>query len=192
MVSGVECETADGMWIDNSRPKAAAVTLCALSGCRTVYAADFSIFGSMMKKRFFQKQSIGFAPLASVRDWAIIAVIVAGILCLRELVLLFSLMDREDLQITLIGACFGMLPSVLMCVPVHGVVDGLSRDALRSFLESMKFIRLVEQDGTRLYTQNTPSWMRWDSNRVAVRPLPDGQLGVTMPIYCYWTLTRRR
>jgi hypothetical protein len=146
----------------------------------------------MMKKRFFQKQSIGFAPLASARDWAIVAVIVAGVLSLREIVLLFSLMDREDLRITLTGACIGMLPSVLMCLPVHGVVDELSRDALRSFLGSMKFIRLVERNGTRFYTQNTPSWMRWDSNRVAVRPLPDGQLGVTMPFYCYWTLKRRR
>jgi hypothetical protein len=145
-----------------------------------------------MKKCFFQKRSIGFAALASARDWAIVAVIIAGILALRELVLLFSLMDRQELRMTLIGTFTGMLPSVLICLPVHGVVDELSRDALQSFLGSMKFIRHFERNGTRIYIQNTPAWMRWDSNRVAIKPLPDGQLGVTMPFYCYRMLKRWR
>lgn len=145
-----------------------------------------------MKMSFFKKQSIGIAALASWRDWAIVFVIVVGVLGLREAVLLWSLMDRDVLRSVLIGACVGMLPSILMCLPVHGVVDELSHDALQSFLKSAKFTRHVEQNGTRFYTQNTPSWLRWDSNRVAVKPLASGQLSVSMPYYCYRLLQRWR
>lgn len=145
-----------------------------------------------MNQSFFKKRSIGFAALASWRDWAIVFVIVVGVLGLQEAVLLWSLMDKDVLRSVLIGACFGMLPSVLMCLPVHGVVDELSHDALQSFLRSAKFTRHVEQHGTRFYTQNTPSWMRWDSDRVAVKPLPNGKLGVSMPFYCYRLLQRWR
>lgn len=78
-----------------------------------------------------------------------------------------------------------MLPAVLPCLPVYGVVDELSRDALESFLRSVKFVRYVERDETTFYTQDTPTWTRWDSNRVAIRLLSEGKLSVTMPWYCY-------
>ena len=144
----------------------------------------------MTKKSFFQKQSFGYAALASKRDWIIILAIVAGFLALSKAALLLSLVDWPLMRLMLIGGFFGMLPSVLMCLPVHGVVDELSGDALRSFLKSMKFTRSFEQNGMRLYTQDTPTWMRWDSNCVAVKSLPNGQLGVTMPLYCYRILKR--
>ena len=144
-----------------------------------------------MKTNFFRKRSIGFAALASVRDWAIVLVIVVGVLGLGDAALRWSLMDTHTLRIVLIGTFSGMLPSVLMCVPVHGVVDGLSRDALHSFLQSMKFTRSFERNNVRFFTQNTPAWVRWDSNRVAVQSLPDGQLSVAMPFYCYRILKKR-
>lgn len=144
-----------------------------------------------MKKNFFQKRSVGFAALASVRDWAIALVLVAVVLGLSEVALRWSLMDTQTMRVVLIGVFFGMLPSVLMCLPVHGVVDGLSRDALHSFLKSMKFTRSFERNDIRFFTQNTPAWARWDSNRVAVKSLPDGQLSVAMPFYCYRILKKR-
>jgi hypothetical protein len=145
----------------------------------------------MMKKSFFQKRSIGLAALASARDWAIILAVVLGVFGLTEAALVWSFMDKDNLQFMLIGGFVGMLPSVLMCLPVYGVVDELSRDALESFLRSMKFVRYFERNETQFYTQNTPAWMRWDSNRVAIRPLLNGQLSVTMPFYCYRILKRR-
>lgn len=144
-----------------------------------------------MKKSFFQKHSIGLTALASPRDWAIFLGVVLGFLGLAEAALVWSHMDKDDLQIILIGTFLGMLPSVLMCLPVYGVVDELSRDALESFLRSIKFVRSSERNGTRLCTQDTPAWMRWDSNRVTIRPLSNGQLSVTMPLYCYRILKRR-
>ena len=144
----------------------------------------------MMKTNFFQKQSIGFAALASARDWAIVLVLVVGFLGLSEVVLRWSLMDTHTMRIVLIGEFFGMLPSVLMCLPVRGVVDGLSRDALHSFLKSVKFTRTFERNNIQFYTQNTPAWARWDSNRVAVKSLPNGQLSVAMPFYCYRILKK--
>jgi hypothetical protein len=144
-----------------------------------------------MKKIFFQKRSIGFAALASLRDWVIVLVIAAGFFGLCEAALRWSLMDTHTMHIVLIGIFFGMLPSVLMCVPVHGVVDGLSRDALHSFLQSMKFTRSFERNNVRFFTQDTPAWARWDSNCVAVKSLPDGQLSVAMPLYCYRILKKR-
>jgi hypothetical protein len=62
----------------------------------------------MMQKRFFQKQSIGFAALASARDWAIVIGMILGILALREAALLRSLMDKDLLRSVFIGACAGM------------------------------------------------------------------------------------
>jgi hypothetical protein len=144
----------------------------------------------MIKISFFHKQSIGFAALASVRDWAILSIIIVGVLGLRAALLLWSHMDRHDLQFAFIGGGVGMLPSILMCLPVHGVVDDLSRDAFHSFLNSMKFTRRFERNGTQFYTQNTPRLMRWDSNRVVVKSLPNGQLSVSMPFYCYRFLKR--
>ena len=146
----------------------------------------------MMKKNFFQKRSIGFAALASMRDWVIVLVIVAGFFGASELAVRWSLMDAHTMRIVLIGSFFGMLPSVLMCIPVHGVVDGLSRDALHSFLKSMKFTRSFERNNVRFFIQNTPAWARWDSNCVAVTSLPDGQLSVAMPLYCYRMLKTPR
>lgn len=154
--------------------------------CVTIRTGMFS--RKMMKKSFFQKQSIGFAPLASVRDCVMVAILVAGMLGLREAILLWSPVDTLLLRSMLIGACAGMLPSILMCLPVHGVVDDLSRDAFHSFLKAMKFVRHVELNGTHFYTYDTPAWMRWDSNRVTIKSLPNGQLSVSMPFYCYRVL----
>lgn len=159
-------------------------------GLPDLYARDVGVFGTMMKTSFFEKRSIGIAALASTRDWAIVSVLIVCVLGLSEAALLWSLMDKHDLRFTLIGVFAGMLPSVLTCLPVQGVVDELSRDALQSFLRSIKFVRYTEQNGTQFYTQNTPTWTRWDSNRVTIMPLPDGQLSVIMPLYCYEMLKR--
>lgn len=145
----------------------------------------------MTEKIFFQKRSIGLTALASKRDWAIFSCVVLGFLGLAYTALVWSFMGKEDLRFMLIGAFVGMLPSVLMCLPVHGIVDDLSRDGLDSFLRSMKFVRYSERNETRFCTQNTPRWTRWDSNRVTVKQLSNGQLSVTMPIYCYQILKRR-
>lgn len=154
---------------------------------------DLKCFRNTMKKSFFQKRSIGFAALASVRDWIILSILILGVLGLREAVILLSPMHKDLADPTLlIGAYAGMLPSILFCLPVHGVVDQLSRDALHSFLKSKKFTRCSERNGTQYYTQNTPTWMRWDSNRVAIKPLTNGQLSVSMPFYCYRLLKRWR
>lgn len=153
---------------------------------------EFGYCRRMVKKSFFQKQSIGLAALASTRDWAIVSGVVLGVLGLAEAALVWSHIDKDVLQITLIGAFAGMLPSVLMCLPVYGIVDELSRDALESFLRSIKFVRYSERNETRFCTQNTPTWMRWDSNRVTIRPLSNGQLSVTMPLYCYQILKQRK
>ena len=174
-----------------NRPKAVTGTLCALSSCRTLYVTNPGVFRRMMKKSFFQKQSIGFAALASMRDWVIFLGVVLGFLGLAEAALVWSHLDKDDLQIILIGTFLGMLPSVLMCLPVYGIVDELSRDALESFLRSIKFVRYSERNETRFCTQNTPTWMRWDSNRVTIRRLSNGQLSVTMPLYCYRILKQR-
>lgn len=146
----------------------------------------------MTTKSFFQKQSIGLAALASTRDWTIFLGVVLGFLALAEAALAWSYLDNDDLQIILIGTFLGMLPSVLMCLPVYGTVDELSRDALESFLRSNKFVRYSERNETLLCTQNTPTWMRWDSNRVTIRPLSNGQLSVAMPLYCYRILKQRK
>jgi hypothetical protein len=144
-----------------------------------------------MKKSFFQKQSIGLAPLASPRDWAIFSAVVLGVLGLTEAALVWSHKEQDALRFMLIGGFVGMLPSVLMCLPVYGVVDELSRDALEPFLRSMKFVRRSERNGTQFCTQNTSAWMRWDANRVAIKPLSNGQLSVTRPFYCYRILKQR-
>ncbi|WP_198117202.1 hypothetical protein [Massilia rhizosphaerae] len=144
-----------------------------------------------MKKSFFQKRSIGLAALASARDWIILLIVILGVLGLRDAVILLSPMDKDLADPTLlIGAFVGMLPSILICLPVHGVVDQLSRDALHSFLKSKKFTRYSEHEGTQHYTYNAPAWMRWDSNRVTIKPLTNGQLSVSMPFYSYRALKR--
>lgn len=144
-----------------------------------------------MESGIFQKRRVGLAALASPRDWIIVSIVILGILGLREAVFLFAPMDDGATHLfVLFGAVAGMLPSILMCLPVHGVVDELSRDALHAFLTSKKFIRTSECNGTRFYTHNTPSWMRWDSNRVVIKPLRNGQLSVSMPFYCYRMLKR--
>lgn len=143
-----------------------------------------------MKTSFFQKQSFGYAALASKRDWAIVSALVVGILALSQAAFFLSLIDRHLMRSMLIGGFIGMLPSILMCLPVYGVVDGLSNDALRSFLKSMKFTRSFERNGVQFYTQDTSAWMRWDSNRVAVELLPNGKFSVAMPWYCYRVLNR--
>ena len=148
-------------------------------------------FQKLMKMSFFQKQSIGLTALASMRDWAILAIVFVGVLGLREAVLLWSHVDKHDLQFAFVGGCVGMLPSILMCLPVHGVVDDLSRDAFHSFLKSMKFTRRFERNGIQFYTHDTPRLMRWDSNRITVKSLADGNLSVSMPLYCYQALKRR-
>jgi hypothetical protein len=144
-----------------------------------------------MKTSFFQKRSIGLAALASARDWTIVSILILAVLGLREAILLLAPMDKDITSpIVLFGVFSGMLPSILMCLPVHGIVDGLSRDALHAFLKSNKFNQRSERNGTQYYTQNTPTWMRWDSNRVAIKPQTDGRLSVTMPLYFYRVLKR--
>jgi hypothetical protein len=145
----------------------------------------------MMKKSFFQKRSIGLAALASARDWIIFLIVILGVLGLREAAVMFLPMDKDLADPTLLlGAFAGMLPSILMCLPVQGVVDQLSRDALHSFLQSKKFTLYSEREGTQYYSYNAPAWMRWDSNRVTIKPLTNGQLSVSMPLYSYRALKR--
>jgi hypothetical protein len=139
----------------------------------------------MKKMSFFQKRSIGLAAFASTRDWLIFSAILLGFLVFIEAALWWSHMDRVAVRFMAIGGFIGMLPAVVMSLPVYGVVDELSRDALESFLRSMKFVRYVERDETTFCTQDTPRWTRWDSNRVTIRPLSEGKLSVTMPLYCY-------
>lgn len=145
-----------------------------------------------MKRSFFQKQSIGLSALASVRDCALALALVAGSLVLIYGLMRWVLMDTQDIQVVSIGALIGMLPSVLMCLPVYGVVDGTSHDALHSYLKAVKFTRNVEQNNIQFYTQDTPAWARWDSNRIAVKSLPDGRLSIVMPLYCYYRLKKSR
>ncbi|QJE03645.1 hypothetical protein HH212_26395 (plasmid) [Massilia forsythiae] len=144
----------------------------------------------MVKTSFFYKQFVGFAALASKRDWAIVSSMVVGILGLSKALLTWAHVDSNTVRSMTLCGLAGMLPSILICLPVYGVVDDLSRDALHSFLKSLKFTRYFDRNGIRFYTQNTSAWMRWDSNRVAVSLLPNGQLRVVMPFYCYRVLKR--
>lgn len=114
----------------------------------------------MLKISFFHKQFVVFAALASKRDWAIVAIMVIGILGLSEALSTWAQVNSDTVRsMTLCGlAC--MLPSILICLPVHGVVEDLSRDALHSFLKSLKFTRYFDCNGIRIYTQDTSAWMR--------------------------------
>ncbi|CAN7724609.1 hypothetical protein [Duganella sp. LjRoot269] len=135
----------------------------------------------------FKKQSIGFNPLLSARDWMVWGCLVAGFLAVALLVSYW--MPNAFVRGALIGACMGQLPALLMCLPVRGTVDAAGEMAFLGRVEQFGFVPVGETDAGRIFNYKSPRWMRWDSNRVVIRPA-EGTLHVTAPLYFYNRLKR--
>ncbi|WP_332852902.1 hypothetical protein [Duganella sp. S19_KUP01_CR8] len=135
----------------------------------------------------FQKQSIGFNPLLSLRDWMVWACLVAGFLAVA--VLAHFWMPDAFVRGALVGACMGQFPSLLMCLPVRGTVDAAGEVAFLGRVEQHGFVPAGETDEGRIFNYKSPHWMRWDSNRIVIRSA-NGVLHVTAPLYFYNRLKR--
>jgi hypothetical protein len=144
-----------------------------------------------MKPMVFEKESTGWRALASARDCTTVLAIAIGFMVVG-LVLIFRLgFERGPIIASMIGAVIGMLPSVLICLPVRGRVSSLSKGQFVEAITELRFHFDSEQDGTVIYTYGSSRWMRWDSNRVALRKSRDGEWDVTVPIYVFRALRKR-
>ncbi|MYM91087.1 hypothetical protein GTP91_28425 [Rugamonas sp. FT82W] len=135
----------------------------------------------------FHKQSIGFNPLLSARDWIVWGCLVAGFLAVALLASYWA--PSALVRGALVGACIGQVPSLLMCLPVRGTVDAAGETAFVGRVRQFGFVPAGVTDEGRIFNYKTPRWMRWDSNRVVIRPA-DGVLHVTAPLYFYNRLKR--
>ena len=111
----------------------------------------------------FHKQSIGFNPLLSTRDWTVWGCILAG--CLVAGLLLNRWMPNEMVRNILIGSVIGQLPSLLTCLPVRGTVNAAGETAFMGRMQQFGFIPSGETDEGRIFNHKGPRWLRWDSNR---------------------------
>ena len=135
----------------------------------------------------FHKQSIGFNPLLSARDWMVWGCIVAG--CLAVAVLASHWLSNAFVRGALIGACMGQLPALLMCLPVRGTVDAAGETAFLGRVQQFGFVPAGETGEGRIFNHKSPHWMRWDSNRIVIRSTA-GTLHVTAPLHFYRQLKR--
>lgn len=135
----------------------------------------------------FHKQSIGFNPLLSTRDWIVWGCLVAGFLAVA--VLANSWVPDALVRGALVGACIGQLPALLMCLPVRGTVDAAGEAAFLGRVQQFGYVAAGETDEGRIFNYKSPRWMRWDSNRIVIRSVP-GTLHVTAPLYFYNRLKR--
>lgn len=135
----------------------------------------------------FHKQSIGYNPLLSARDWTVWGCILAG--CLAACLLLNRWMPNEMVRAILIGGVMGQVPSLLMCLPVRGTVDAAGETAFMGRVQQFGFVPAGETDEGRIFNHKGPRWMRWDSNRIVIRSAGD-VLHVTAPLYFYRQLKR--
>ncbi|MES2164988.1 MAG: hypothetical protein V4476_27860 [Pseudomonadota bacterium] len=135
----------------------------------------------------FHKQSIGFNPLLSARDWMVWGCLIAGFLA----VAVFSSywVPSAIVRGALVGACIGQMPALLMCLPVRGTVDAAGETAFMGRVQQFGFVPAGETGEGRVFNHKSPRWMRWDSNRIVIRPA-DGVLHVTAPLYFYNRLKR--
>ena len=139
----------------------------------------------------FEKESTGWQALASARDWVTFLAIAAGFIVVGLFLIFRVGLDRRAIIGSMIGAGIGMLPSVLMCLPVRGRVSSLSKSQFVEAITELRFRFDTEQNGTTMYTYCSSPWMRWDSNRVTLRKSRDGDWDATVPIYVFRALKKR-
>lgn len=136
----------------------------------------------------FVKESIGFNPLLTVRDWVIFGCLYGAILI--AYLVAVSRSAGYDWNFVLIGAMAGSMPSVFACIPVRGRVAAERVVGFLARVEQFRFEPAGETAEGRIYNLKGPRWGRWDSNRVVTRTNADGSLQVTAPFYFYWRLKR--
>ena len=144
-----------------------------------------------MKTMAFEKKSTGWQALASSRDWALVLAIVAGFMGTGLFLIVRVGLERGAIISSLVGAVIGMLPSILLCLPVRGRVSSLSKSQSVAAITDLRFRFDAERDGTAIYTDNSPRWMRWDSNRVTLRKSQDGEWEATVPIHVFRILKKK-
>jgi hypothetical protein len=136
----------------------------------------------------FIKQSIGFNPLLTRRDWLIFG----GILAVAVLlwVVLVPATPSDAARGAVIGAICGSLPSLLGCLPVQGSVAAERSISFLARVEQAGFVAAGATAEGRIFNFKGPRWGRWDSNRIVIRTAADGALQVTAPYYFYFRLKR--
>ncbi len=134
----------------------------------------------------FRTTQIGRNPFASRRDVAVVGAIAAGFTLFA--CTLFP--DSPMLVSALAGGLLGCLPSVLMVLPVHGVVSHEGRAGFAHGIAELGFIDKGIGPNGHLFEHRAPSWARWDSNRVVMRERADGDIDATVPLYVHWQINR--
>ncbi|MTV41263.1 hypothetical protein [Duganella radicis] len=136
----------------------------------------------------FIKQSMGFSPLLTARDWLLFGAIVAVIVVLG--LMLAPAVAGPFWRGAIIGGIAGNLPSLLACLPVHGSVAAEHGGSFTGRVEQAGFVADGETAEGSIYRHRGPRWLRWDSNRVVIRRGADGALQVSAPYYFYFRLKR--
>jgi hypothetical protein len=144
-----------------------------------------------MQAMAFEKESTGWQALATARDWGTALAIAAGFVGVGLFLIFRVGLERGAIISSLVGAMIGMLSSILLCLPVRGRVSALSKSQFVDAITELRFRFDTEQDGTAIYTYSSPRWMRWDSNRVTLSKLQDGDWDATVPIYVFRALKKR-
>lgn len=134
----------------------------------------------------FRKSALGCNPCATQRDVIVMGGIAAAFFAVALTLFACDLMPAE----VLCGGAAGMLPSILMVLPVTGIVPRAGRATFIAALDEMGFLDKGQQAGEQLYEYKGPRWARWDSNRVLLRERADGDADVVIPLYVSWQLKR--
>lgn len=138
-----------------------------------------------MASPLFQKESIGVNPFVSIRDWTmffgILAVFGAVFLGFR----IWTSASSGLIQSMILGALVGMTPSLVLVLPVQGVVPGRERGRFLAEITKRRFIPAHEEAALAIYTFRAPWWAKWESNRVVLQDLEDGDIQATIPLYLF-------
>jgi hypothetical protein len=138
-----------------------------------------------MKHTFFQKESVGLNPFASQRDWAIFAALIFVLAALFIGFWRWTSASKGLVQAMSIGALVGMLPSLVLTLPVRGMVPRSQKERFLVEIARFRFVVAHEEAVVAIYVFPAPWWAKWDSKRVVIQELEDGDYLATIPLYVF-------
>jgi hypothetical protein len=136
-----------------------------------------------MNEAPLQRLSIGGNPFASLRDVRVFIGTAAVVIFTIYVVLTQLSTPKKTIQVSMIAACIGMLPSLVATLPVCFRISQAQKRRLIAKLPDWRFGKDEETEDRLVFTPITPRWMRWDSNRVLFRSPDSEEVLVTVPLY---------
>jgi hypothetical protein len=138
-----------------------------------------------MASPLFQKESISVNPFVSIRDWTmffgVLAIFGGAFLGFQ----IWTSTPSGLIQSMTLGAFVGMIPSLVLVLPVRGVVPGREKGRFLAEITKRRFIPAHEEAALTIYTFCAPWWAKWESNRVVLQDLEDGDIQTTIPLYLF-------